>query len=367
MNDAPVGVNDHYVIPEDTVLQIIAQQGVLANDSDIDGDKLRAFKFTNPANGIVNFNLDGSFSYTPNPNFNGLDSFIYKISDGTLGSNETTVSIDVHAVNDAPVAQADVYNTPEDTPIKVTSAQGVLNNDIDPDGDTFAGLQTSAPAHGKVKWVPWDGSSIYTPNTNFNGTDSFTYKAWDGHLLSNEVTITINVHPVDDAPVATDDLYSVGEDGFLKVTVAKGLLANDHDVDGNILRVNSIVSSVANGALQMSLDGSFTYKPNFGFFGTDSFTYKANDGKVNSVVATVTITVTHVNHPVLPNADAYTITQGDLLTVTTANGLLANDLDIDGDTLLVSNIPTSVSHGTLQMMLDGSFTYKPDPGYSGPG
>lgn len=82
------------------------------------------------------------------------------------------------------------------------------------------------------------------------------------------------MHTVNDAPVASDDAYSIGQDGFLKVTVAKGLLANDHDVDGNNLRVSSIVSSVTNGALQLSLDGSFTYKPAVGFFGTDSFTYK---------------------------------------------------------------------------------------------
>ena len=366
VNDAPVTVNDHYATPEDTVIKVIAKKGILANDSDLDGDTLQASKLTQASHGVVHFKLDGSFSYTPDPNFNGADSFTYKVSDGVLEGNEATVSIDVHAVNDVPVAQADVYNTPEDTPLKVDAGHGVLNNDTDFEGDSLVGIQTSSPAHGQVHFHPSDGSFKYTPNGNFNGKDSFTYQATDGHSKSNEVTITIKVHTVNDAPVAVDDSYSVGEDGFLRVPLNKGILANDHDADADILHIDlSTHDQVTNGALQIELNGEFTYKPDPGFFGTDTFSYIANDGALDSNEVTVTITVHHVNHPTLPNVDAYTIAEDSTLVVPTAKGLLANDLDLDGDTLLVTNIPTTVNHGHLQTTLDGSFTYTPTPGYNG--
>lgn len=365
VNDAPVAVTDAYTTLEETLLTIIVKKGLIANDTDPDGDHLLALLEVSPVHGKLQFNLDGSFTYLPELNYTGADSFTYKLNDGNLDSNIATVNLTVRNVNDAPLAANDIYYTQEDRTLTVSPGKGVLDNDLDFDGDHLKARLVTPPANGVVQ-LNKDGSFQYSPNLNFNGNDSFTYQAFDGSEYSGTVTATIVVTAVNDAPVAVDDLYSIGENGFLKVALSSGLLANDFDIDQNILHVNGIVTSVTNGVLQMHLDGSFTYKPNFGFFGSDSFTYKVNDGKVDSIVATVTITVNHVNTPPLPNGDAYTIAQDRVLQVSVANGLLANDLDINGDTLLVANIPTSVSHGTLQMKLDGSFSYTPKPGYSGP-
>ena len=120
------------------------------------------------------------------------------------------MTITVTAVNDAPVAADDAYSTAEDTALTV-AAPGVLGNDTDPDGDPLTAVLVSGPSHGTLT-LNADGSFTYTPAANFNGTDSFTYRASDGTADSNLATVTITVTAVNDAPAATDDAYSTAED-----------------------------------------------------------------------------------------------------------------------------------------------------------
>ena len=197
VNDAPVAAADSYSTNEDTPL-VVAAAGVLANDTDVEGDSLSAVLATGPSNGIVTLNGDGSFTYTPNANFNGSDSFSYKANDGSLDSGVATVSITVSAVNDAPVATAESYSTNEDTPL-VVAAAGVLANDTDVDGDSLSVVLATGPSNGIVT-LNGDGSFTYTPNVNFFGSDSFTYKANDGSLDSGVATVSITVDPINDAP-----------------------------------------------------------------------------------------------------------------------------------------------------------------------
>ena len=126
----------------------------------------------NPTHGTLTLNANGSFTYTPNANFNGSDSFTYKASDGSAESNVATVTIAVAAVNDAPVATDDSYGTNEDGHAGI--APGVLTNDTDVDGDALTAGLASGPAHGTLT-LNGDGSFSYTPAANFNGGDSFTY------------------------------------------------------------------------------------------------------------------------------------------------------------------------------------------------
>src|SRR5204862_87669 len=149
-------------------------------------------------------------------------------------SAEATVTITVTPVNDAPVAaNDDGYTTPEDTQLTVI-APGVLANDSDVDGDTLSAVLVSGPSHGTLT-LNSDGSLVYMPALNFNGIDSFTYKASDGQAQSGIATATITVTPINDAPVAAnDDNYSTPEDTQLTVS-APGVLANDSDVDGDAL------------------------------------------------------------------------------------------------------------------------------------
>src|SRR4029450_12354263 len=126
-------------------------------------------------------NANGSFTYTPAANFNGTDTFTYHASDGTAQSNTATVTITVNPVNDAPVATNDAYTTNEDTPLEVPAPGmlGVLANDNDPDGNPLTATLVGGPAHGTLA-LNANGSFTYTPAANFNGDDTFTYRASDG-------------------------------------------------------------------------------------------------------------------------------------------------------------------------------------------
>src|SRR5439155_1210371 len=153
-----------------------------------------------------------------------------------------------------------------------------------------------------------DGSFSYHADSNFNGSDSFTYKANDGALDSTAATVTITVNPVNDAPVAANDAYSIDEAPTLTVATPP-VLTNDSDLDRDSLtavRVPATTTLVPSTTLFRShADGSFSYHADSNFNGSDSFTYKANDGALDSTAATVTITVNPVNDAPVAANDAY--------------------------------------------------------------
>src|SRR5207237_574930 len=151
------------------------------------------------------------------------------------------------AVNDAPLAVGDGYATSEDTLLTV-AATGVLGNDTDIDGDPLTAVLVSGPANGTVS-INADGSFTYKPSTNFNGTDSFTYKANDGLADSNVATVTLTITAVNDAPSASGEAYAASEDTPLTIA-ATGVLANDTDIDGDLLSA-VLVSGPANGSVSI--------------------------------------------------------------------------------------------------------------------
>ncbi len=287
VNNPPVATADTYTTAEDVAL-VVPATGVLANDSDVDGNALTSLLVSGPTHGSLTFGTDGSFSYTPDANYNGVDSFSYKANDGLLDSGVVEVSLTITPVNDAPVAVADNFVTAEDVPLAI-AASGVLINDSDTEGDVLSAILVSGPTHGTLT-LNANGSFTYTPNANYNGTDSFSYKANDGVANSNVATVSLTITPVNDAPVGTSDAYQTKQDVALTVSVASGVLANDHDVDGDLL--TAILSAgPTHGTLVLNADGSFAYTPNAGFFGTDSFTYRASDSALTSNLVTVTLTV----------------------------------------------------------------------------
>jgi VCBS repeat-containing protein len=336
-----------------------ASAGVLANDADEDQDPISAVLVSGPTHGQLTPNADGTFTYTPAANFNGEDTFTYRAYDGQVYSNVATVTITVGPVNDLPLAADDACQVPEDGVLTVPTP-GVLGNDADPDGDLLSAVLVTGPAHGQLTLNP-SGSFTYTPAGNYHGPDSFTYKANDGQADSNVATVTITVTPVNDRPVALDDAYQVAEDGVLTVPTP-GVLGNDTDPDGDLLSA-VLVTGPAHGQLTLNPSGTFTYTPAGNYHGLDNFTYKANDGQADSNVATVTITVAPVNDPPVAGGESYRVGQKGRLAVA-APGLLGNDTDIDGDTL-TAILVAKPGHGTLELNADGSFTYTPVPSYNG--
>ena len=280
-----------------------------------------------PSHGTLALNADGSFTYTPAPDFYGTDSFAYEVNDGSpLESNAATVTLFVIPVHDRPVAGDDSYATAEDTPLTV-AAPAVLGNDTDADGQELRAILVSGPAHGTLT-LNLNGSFTYTPAADYHGADSFAYKVNDGPSLeSNTATVTISVNPVNDRPTAAGDTYGTDEDTPLSVP-APGVLGNDSDLDGDDLDA-VLVSGPAHGTLTLNANGSFVYSPAPNYNGADAFTYRADDGSLSSDPATVTITVAPVAEPIVfassrtGNGDIYAVEPGGdaLVQLTSGPGI----------------------------------------------
>ena len=339
VNDAPVAVDDAVTTVEDTAATNIV---VLTNDTDVDGDALTVVGVTPTAtNGTIVDNNDGTFNYTPNLNFNGQDSFAYGISDGNGGNDIGTVTITVTAVNNIPVGVDDSATTDEDTAVMTGN---VLTNDTDVDGDTLS-IVAGNPSDATKGTVVNNnnGTFTYTPTANDNGADSFTYTVNDGNGGSATAIVNITITAVSDAPVANNDSTTTNED--TDVTTGN-VLTNDTDADGNTLTVAAGNPTATKGSVVNNGDSTFTYSPNPDTNGTDSFSYTVNDGTGSNDTATVTITVTPVNDAPVAIADTF---NAGAATLTSLN-VLANDSDVDGDSLTITNVSAPSRSATITIV-----------------
>ena len=285
-NDLPTATADAHATNEDTPLTVRAP-GVLGNDTDVDGDALSAVLVTGPSRGTLALQPDGAFLYTPAVDFFGADAFTYTVNDGGGASSPVTVSIAVAATNALPAATADTYATTEGTPL-IVSAPGVLANDSDPLDRPLTAVLVRAPRNGTLTRFAPNGSFMYRRAQNFSGTDTFVYRAAAGGHHSVHTTVTLRIRPVNDKPVAADDVYRNYRGKTIRVPAA-GVLENDTDVDGDALTA-VLVTRPHHGQLTFRANGSFTYRSDSTFHGSDTFTYRASDGRRTSTVATVTIT-----------------------------------------------------------------------------
>ena len=373
VNDAPVANPDGYPGTENIVLSVAAP-GVLGNDTDPDaGTQLTAVLATSvpPAAGTLTLNANGSFTFQPALSFNGVTSFTYNTRDNGTPQGQSaapaTVTITVAAVNDAPVAVADSYQTNEDVALTVPAA-GVLANDSDAENNALtAVLVTSvAPASGTLSLSP-SGSFSYNPAAGFHGTATFTYRVVDDGVppvQSAPATVVITVTDVNDLPVANPNTYDGSEDIVLSVP-APGVLGNDTDPDVGTQLTAVLATSVpaTAGTVTLNANGSFTFRPASNFSGVTSFTYNARDNATppgqSAAPATVTITVAAVNDAPVAVADSYETNEDVALTVPAA-GVLANDTDAENGAL-TAVLVTSVApaSGTLSLSPNGSFLYSP--------
>jgi microsomal dipeptidase-like Zn-dependent dipeptidase len=228
MNRPPVGVDDAYVLVEDATLDVAAP-GVLANDSDPDGDELRAGQVSGTAWGEVELGTDGSLHYVPSPEFNGNDSFSYSVSDGEFHSEPITIAFTVLNDNAAPTAVDDAYATDEGRTLSV-AAPGVLGNDSDSDGDGLRAVLWVGPDHGSLS-LDQDGSFAYTPADGYSGPDEFAYAAADddpsGNLESNLAKVSLTVRDAPDAPAVVRGLADFHNHQFAHLGFGGQLLTHD--------------------------------------------------------------------------------------------------------------------------------------------
>ena len=345
---------DEYTVDEDSSLSVAVADGVLVNDGDQESGELSAVVVTQPEYGSLTFDPDGSFEYTPDPDFFGSDSFTYVASDETDDSNVAKVTIHVTGINDPPVPAADEYTLAEDTVLTTSVSDGVLVNDFDVDGDTLTTTLVDQATGGVVSLAA-DGTFSYAPDANFSGADSFTYTVDDGTVVSAPITVTLTITEVPDPPTAAADSYSVDEDGKLEIDAALGLLVNDSDPDSDSITA-SLATQPANGAVELNADGSFDYTPDADFYGVDTFTYVASDGVNSSAPATVSITV--VNQPDPPTAVDDSFTAPNDGTAQTFD-VLSNDTSAPdpSQTFSITEVTQGASGGTVTISA-GKIVYK---------
>jgi VCBS repeat-containing protein len=302
-NDAPVATADSYSVNEGQTLNVPANNGVLGNDTDPDGNTLTAVVVGGASSGTLTLQPNGSFSFVPAAGFNGAVTFTYQADDGTVRSNTATVTITVIAVNDPPTAQPETYTTAEDTALAVAVANGVLANDTDPDaGTTLTAAVIGAVTNGTLTLRP-DGSFDYVPPENFSGTASFTYQARDGAASSPTTTVTINVTAVNDAPFISNAPATTATEG---VTYRYTLTASDPD--GNALL---ITAPTLPAWLTFSGPATIAGTPAQSDAGPHQITMEVSDGVAPPVPLRFQITVQAVdNAPIITAIPQQTATEG---------------------------------------------------------
>lgn len=280
----PLAGNDAYATDEDTQLVVDGTllPSVLANDD----PGTTAQWLSGPAHGSVSLAADGSFTYTPAPNYNGVDSFSYRAMSGGLASLPATVSLTVNPVNDTPVAASDAYSVAAGATLNV-AAPGVLGNDSDVDGDALTAVN---PTGGLA--LNADGSFSYTAGAA--GIYNFTYQASDGTAPSAPATIAITVI-ANQAPVAVNDTASAPVRRTAAYTpVIINVTANDTDADDNLAPGTVQITTPPNkgGSVTVNGDGTVSYTPRLNFRGSENFKYRVQDtGGLWSNTATVKVNV----------------------------------------------------------------------------
>ena len=363
VNDAPVGIDNIAEITEDTSYTLawttLTSDVDIATNADSIGVSIKAAD--NASHGTATV-VGNNIVYTPIANFNGTDSFTYTVTDSKGDTDTGVISVTVSQVNDAPIADNDNAVTNEDNAVTID----VLDGDTDIDQDSTLNANPSAevlsistdeadlikPVHGTIS-VTADNKILYTPNANYNGTDSFEYNADDGEAL-DKATVSVTIHQVNDNPVAVTDSASTNEDTAKTIDV----LANDTDVD--IIAANNqdvlhaktdfsitsaSVNSPAHGSVAI-VSNKLVYTPNANYYGTDSITYTISDGHDGSATGTANITVLSVND--LP-----------VFSTTPANMNLTEDLDNGAENFTVSDIETIGANLNVTVISSSNTTLVP--------
>jgi len=344
--DGPVAADDAATVVEDGSSAI----AVLANDSDPDGEALSVISATDPANGSASVLADDTIQYTPDPDYAGPDTFDYRIANASGQEATGSVSVTVSPVNDDPVAVDDSASTLFDASADID----VLANDSDVDGDGLSVSGVGNPAHGTAV-VDVNGTVTYQPGAGYTGDDAFDYQITDGAGGSATATVSVTVLASNDPPDAVDDAVATPEDAVASIDV----VANDADPDGGAVTVVS-VTQPSHGSTSIAENGEVVYAPAADYHGSDSFTYAIRDPLGLTDAATVSLEVTPVNDAPTAANDTSSTSEDAPVTI----DVLANDSDIDGDTLSVTAVSTPGS-GTATIEADGRVTYTPAADTSG--
>ena len=361
-NVAPVTKNDSYSLSEDETLVVTAANGVLSNDTDPNNDSFSVDEtfMVAPTHGQLLLATDGSFSYVPDANFNGVDQFQYQAIDSLGATSTATVTLVINSEPDNPVAQNDAYQFSKNKLFEVTVQNGLLINDFNIEaGDLSVNTTAINTTQNGELTLNADGSFTYQPDLGFIGVDSFTYSISNEQGLTATAQVTLSESGVNTFPQANDDQYTLDEDSSASLL---DVLANDTDTDGDTISISNIENTAGEATI---VAGKIQFTPPANFSGEIVLTYTITDGYstgnegINDRTASVTITVTPVNDAPTANADSATMNEDAPALLV---NVLANDSDIDGDTLVIT--AATADRGSASVV-DNKIQYTPAPNTNG--
>ncbi|WMN45791.1 tandem-95 repeat protein [Vibrio alginolyticus] len=357
-NDPPVAGSTSYTVHEDNSITISNEQ-LLANSSDIEGEVAIDSVSYSGNDGVLEINGDGTYIFSPNENFSGEVSLDVVVVDEEGATDSTTAGITVIEVNDPPIAGPTAYTIDEDQVLTFSESQ-VLLNASDVEGDVeLVGISYDGP--DGIFSVNGDGTCSFAPNENFNGQVQLDVTIRDEDGAEVDTYITVDVLPINDAPVSGNLAYSVDEDNSITLSQEQ-LLAQASDVEGDALTATNLVVD-GDATVTANDDGSFTITPDANFNGDIDITFDINDG-TDTIVATADLTVNPVNDLPQPEDQAFTIGEDGVLLFTDED-LLDGATDIDGDDLSVEGVSYTGADGVLTDNGDGTYSFAPNENFNG--
>lgn len=336
VNDKPVAFSQSIPYELDT------QKPITLTASDVDGDVLTFSVSALPAHGVLS-GTPPNVVYQPDIGYTGDDSFTFLVDDGTEDSDVAAISLHLAPLaNVAPIASDQTITTQEDIPSHIVLTA------IDENGDALTFVIAQSPVHGTLNVSGVDVT--YSPDADFNGADSFKFKADDGVLSSQDATVSITINPVNDAPVANSQSVTVDRN------TPKSIILTGSDIEGSPLTFG-IVAQPINGTVTLN-GATVNYTPASNYTGSDHFSFVANDGSVNSFPADVSILVNAVGSTPVAQSKHVTTPEDVAVDIDLA-GLVT---DADGDPLIYSVVQQS-KHGSIGIN-NAVITYTPDADYA---
>ncbi len=336
VNDSPVLSENSFSTDED----ILLSASLVA--SDIDGDTLSYTLDSTVTSGVLTLEETGDFSYQPNADFAGSDSFTISITDEEVTIQEV-ITIDVNSINDAPIIITETIVTDEDT----TYIGQIEASDVEADSLTFAIV---TPTMSGTATITQNGELAYVPLDNFNGNDSVSISVTDIHGASITAVIEMTITPVNDPPVLSENSFNTDEDILLNASLVAS------DIDGDTLSY-TLHSTTTSGVLTLEETGTFSYQPNADFDLEDSFEVRISDNQGGNSVAVIIIDITPVNDEPVLGQNVFSMDEDGELS----NNIVYSDIDSNDHDFEIIETP---EHGTVSLN-KGQFTYLPEQNYQG--
>ncbi|MFA0547063.1 tandem-95 repeat protein, partial [Vibrio splendidus] len=357
VDDAPVSGDLAYSVDEDGSIRL-SQEQLLSQASDVEGDDLTASGLTVGGDATVTQSDDGSFTITPDANFNGDIDISFDISDGT-NTVQASADLTVNPINDLPVPQDQQFSVEEDGTLIFTDAD-LLTGATDIEGDNLTVEGVTYDGGDGILTDNGNGTYTFAPNENFNGDVSFGFDVSDG-TDTVSANIDVSVTAVDDAPVSGDLAYSIDEDGSIRLSQEQ-LLSQASDVEGDDLTASSLTVG-GDATVVANDDGSFTITPDENFNGDIDISFDISDG-TNTVQASADLTVNPVNDLPVPQDQQFSVEEDGTLIFTDAD-LLTGATDIEGDNLTVEGVTYDGGDGILTDNGNGTYTFAPNENFNG--